>query len=250
MKKILFCLLAIFIIALVYIQYSKIYTQNSEIPNANFYKNILANEVLSKNEFEEFKEKLYLKYIDTTRGKLNIMFHFSKLVISNDSIIQPFNYDVRLGDEYLVRANSYDKIRMKIPVQKFLTISGDSIYIGGKQKKPILINLWFIGCRGCIQEIPALNKLREEYKDKVDFVAMTFDSKEDVLTFLKKKEFNFNHIANSESFIKQIGTKPYPENIFINKDGSIEYIEGGLGDLKNGDDIIEHFESILKKLLK
>jgi thiol-disulfide isomerase/thioredoxin len=218
-------------------------------PDPNFYKNLYTNEVLSKSEFDKFSNNLHLKYRDTIRGKLLINMNFDELVFSKDSIIQPFNYDVRLGKEYIVRANSYEKIGMKILPQKFQTSSGESIYIGGKQKKPMLVNLWFIRCPGCIGEIPALNRLQEKYADKVDFVAMTFEQETDVLKFLKGTDFKFKQIVNSENFIKQIGTKPYPENIFINKNGRIEYIENGLDDREDLDSVIPYFESLLKKLL-
>lgn len=219
--------------------------QKSQTIEANFYKDSWTGVVYNKVEFEEYLKTLYIKHVDTTRGKINIGIHNSKLVFSGDSIIQPFKYDIRLGNEYIIRANSYEKIGMKIPSQKFLTITGDSINIGGKQKKPILINLWFIGCPGCIKEISDLNRLKKKYADKVDFIAMTFESEKDVKEFLKRKEFNFSHVANSETFIKQIGTKPYPENIFINKEGDVQFVEGPLA---NGD--LEYFESNLKKLLQ
>lgn len=227
-------------------------------PEPNFYKNLFTGKILSKSEFEKFSNDLYLSYLDTTKGKrhieeqlknININTHFYALIVSNDSIIQPFKFDIRINNEYVVRADSFKKIGMKISPQKFKTIAGDSIQIGGKQKKPILLNLWFVECPGCIGEIPALNLLYEKYSDKVDFVSATFESDSDVLKFLKKKEFKFKHIANSEEFITQISTKPYPENIFINKEGYIEYIEGPLSNDKNLDKATEYFEFLLNKMI-
>jgi thiol-disulfide isomerase/thioredoxin len=231
----------------------------SKRPEPNYYKNLFTGNVLSKTEFEKFNKNLHLNYLDTTKGKtniekqlknLNVNMHFYALIISKDSIIQPFKYDIRINNEYVVRADSFKKIGMKILPQKFQTINGDSIQIGGKQEKPILVNLWFIECPGCIGEMSALNLLQKKYADKVNFVSITFESKTDILKFLKRKNFNFKHIANSESFIKLIGTKPYPENIFINKDGYIEYIEGGLSDDKNLDKVTEHFDYLLNKMIE
>ena len=86
--------------------------------------------------------------------------------------------------------------------------------------------------------------------DKVNFVAMTFENKRSVLSFLKKKEFNCKHITDANDYINQIATKPYPENIFIGRDGHIKYIEGGLADSKDLDSVIKYFESIFENLLK
>ena len=227
--------------------------QGNKRPDANYYKNLFTEEVLDKTSFEEFYKDLLRKdYSDSNSKKesAHIHMHFHGLLFSGDSIIRPFNYDIRIGNEYIVRANSYEKIGMNIPPEKFQTVNGETIQIGGKQSKPILINLWFVECPGCVAEMPALNRLQEKYSDKVDFISMTFESETSILKFLKKKEFNFKHVANVDDFIKQIGTKPYPENIFINRDGCIKYIEGGLSDSKDLDLVIKHFESILDKLLE
>ncbi|MFY7732250.1 MAG: TlpA family protein disulfide reductase [Bacteroidia bacterium] len=205
---------------------------------------------MNKNEFEKFRNSLYLKNIDSTK-KISLNFVFSKLEKSSDSIIQNFKYDLRIGDKYIVRANEYKKISMKISQQNFTSINGEKIIIGGKKEKPTLINLWFIHCPGCIAEMPALNKLKEKYSGKVDFVSLTFEKKEDVLDFLKKRKFDFTHIANAENFINEIGSYPYPENIFIDKEGFIRNIEGPIPHQQNGDLnlSIQYYEELINKLL-
>jgi thiol-disulfide isomerase/thioredoxin len=139
---------------------------------------------------------------------------------------------------------------MDITPRTFQTLDGQIIRIGGKQSKPTLINLWFIACPGCVAEMPALNRLQEKYADKVNFLALTFDKKESVNNFLLKKSFNFKHITNCRDFINKIGSKPYPENIFVDRNGTIRYIEGGLPPSENLDLVIKHFESILEELLQ
>ncbi|MBK6979928.1 MAG: TlpA family protein disulfide reductase [Cytophagaceae bacterium] len=218
-------------------------------PKPDFYKNLYTQEILNKTQYLELIKSLSAKYNDSTKTIPDIKIHFKSLEISNDSIIQPFKYDVRIGNEYIVRADSFEKIGMKISPKTFLTTNGERIQIGGKQTKPTLINLWFVECGGCVAEIPALNKLQENYADKVNFIAITFDDDKKVLRFLKNKEFNFKHITNANQFIEYIGTKPYPENIFIDKDGFIRNIEGGLGKNEDLDLETKYFGSIIEKLL-
>ena len=222
----------------------------NERPQPNYYRNLFTGETLKKSEFQEFQTSFYLNYKDSIE-KPKIIWNFSKLEKSADSIIQNFKYDMRIGDKYIIRAKDYKKIGMKIPEQNFKSIDGVKIKIGGKQNKPTLINLWFIQCPGCIAEMPALNRLKEKYSDKVNFVALTYEKEEDVLEFLKKRKFEFNHVVNVESFIKEIASYPYPENIFIDKNGKITNIEGPLPSHLDMDvDIaIQYFEGIVKKLL-
>ena len=221
---------------------------NSERPEPNFYKNRYTGEILNKTEFEVFRNSLLPKNNDSLK-KSHLSFSFYESEKSADSIIQHFKYDLRIGDKYIIRAKEYEKIGMKISPQSFTSIDGRKILIGGEQEKPTLINLWFIHCPGCIAEMPALNKLKEKYLDKVNFVALTFEKENDVLKFLKKKDFNFTHIANIENFINDIGSNPYPESIFIDKNGYITNIEGVLPDHKDLNLSIEYFELIINKLL-
>lgn len=223
--------------------------QKSKRPEPNFYKNLYTQEILDKTQFRKLINSLHTEYDDSINGTANITIHFRTILVSNDSITQPFKYDIRVGNEYKIRAQTYEKIGMNITPTTFQTIRGDSIQIGGKQSKPTLINLWFIHCPGCIAEIPALNKLQEKYADKVNFVALTFEEDKDVLKFLRTKEFKFKHVAGVNDFINQIGSKPYPENIFIDRNGVIRNIEGGLGTSKDFDMILKYFESIIEELL-
>ena len=220
-----------------------------KLKEPDFYKNLYTEELVNKQDIVELIKKLHEKHDDSIKGQAYITIHYSSLLKTKDSIIRPFKYDVRVGNEYKVRANSYEKLGINIPKTLFKTISGDRIQIGGKQAKPTLINLWFVACGGCIAEMPALNKLQEKYADKVNFVSITFDKQKDVSKFLKRKTFNFNHITDANDFIKNIGSKPYPENIFIDREGTIKYIEGGLADYKDLDLVIKHFESLIQKLL-
>ena len=104
--------------------------------------------------FRQFTDSLYSLEFDSIVGEKMVTLHFRKLIHSNDSMVQPFNYSIRVGMEYLVRENTYEKLGMAIPQRAFKTIDGDSIQIGGEQAKPTLINLWFVGCTGCVQEMP------------------------------------------------------------------------------------------------
>jgi thiol-disulfide isomerase/thioredoxin len=209
----------------------------------DFYKNLYTGEILSKTGFEKFQDSIY--HLPSLKGDIFTRVHFYELLSSDDSIIQPFKYDLRIDDEYVVRAISYQKIGTEIIQQQFVADDGDTVQIGGRQAKPTLINLWFVGCRGCVEELPSLNKLQAKYGDKVNFIAITFDEKNKVAKFLEKHAFNFEHVTSAGAFIKKIETYPYPENIFINRAGYIVNIEGGLVDFE-----VEYFESIIEKMLQ
>lgn len=94
--------------------------------------------------------------------------------------------------------------------------------------KPTMINFWFTRCAPCIDEMPVLNKIKEKYKDDFNFIAITYEKKEDVERFLKKHPFDFNHLIDAKDFTDQLGIKAYPMNLFLDKNGILKYVKGGI----------------------
>jgi thiol-disulfide isomerase/thioredoxin len=219
-----------------------------KMPKYEYYENQITGEILNHSEFMDFAKNLIQAYSDSTDGKSNVLFHLGRR-ISEDSVIATFKYDVRVGKNYIVRSDNSrsEKIDMKIEPQTFTTINGDMITIGGVQDKPTMINLWFISCPGCVAEMPALNDLQKKYADKMNFIAITFEGKKAVERFLFLRKFTFTHISDADLFIKSIGTKPYPESIFIDKQGYIKYVEGVISGKKGS---AVHFEEIIEELIR
>jgi thiol-disulfide isomerase/thioredoxin len=222
-----------------------IHAQERHTPN--YYENLFTGEILSKTEFEDFKNNLRLQYADSLKGqKYYYKNLFSDGRISGDSIIQYFKYSIKIGTKYIIRRLDAKKIDMNTVPQTLLTINDESVTIGGVQDKPTLINLWFVECPGCIEEMPVLNKLKEKYADKINFIAITYDKKQKVEKFLEKHSFNYTHIINAQDYIDYIKSSPYPESIFIDKKGVIKFIESVVS---NTDEGFIELEDMIKELL-
>lgn len=232
--------------------------QEKEKLTPNYFKNLYTQEIFSKEKMQKFVDSLFVMYHDSIKGPSHIHFWNHKIIQTNDSIIQPFKYDFRVGIDYIIRAKEYKKIGMYISPKKFKTINGDSIIIGGKTDKPTLINLWFYRCGGCIAEIPALNRLYDKYSDKFNFIALSDDDAKDVKRFLRKNPFKFTQITSEDwerdetslrPYFKEIGSYPFPENIFIDRNGTIQFIEGMIPKNKDINKETKHFEMIIDHLL-
>lgn len=119
--------------------------------------------------------------------------------------------------------------------------------------KPSLVNLWFTTCAPCIEEMPYLNKLKDKYKDQVNFVSITFNNKIEVEKFLEKRAFNFTHIIDEKAFLKEKNIPQYPINIFVDKNGIVKNVDGNISMIKNEDGTVsadlESFEDNIEKLL-
>ncbi len=88
--------------------------------------------------------------------------------------------------------------------------------------KVVLINFWFINCPPCRMEMPDLNELKAEYAGKdVEFIAITFDRKNDVHKFLKEIPFDYRIFPNARQIIEKYGIMGFPTSVIIDKSGKI-----------------------------
>ncbi|MGB1284837.1 MAG: TlpA family protein disulfide reductase, partial [Polaribacter sp.] len=69
----------------------------------------------------------------------------------------------------------------------------------------------------------------------------------------KKHPFNFEHLINAEKFTDQLGITAYPMNLFLDKNGVLKYVKGGIPYVKlegeelkmgEGNEIIEILEKL------
>lgn len=129
--------------------------------------------------------------------------------------------------------------------------------------KVILLNFMFIGCQGCMQELPNLNKLNGKYKN-TDFMIVTImgNGIEDIKSYqgigdtskafyqirkILKSEYIQNPIIAECKFVKQTGPPKsiktctdniskkffidgYPTNLLVDKSGIIRKIYSNLVD--------------------
>lgn len=121
----------------------------------------------------------------------------------------------------------------QLPDFNFKDINGNTVSLGELKGKPLVINFWFSACEPCIQEMPALNQLKEKYKDSgVVFLSMTFENRKSVMDFLKKHEFHFITIPGARDYCDNI-TVIYPLTLFVNKQGIIHSARHNMPSLYN-----------------
>lgn len=107
-------------------------------------------------------------------------------------------------------------------------LKGKTIKLSELRGKVVVLNFWFTKCGPCVKEMPTLNALVKEYKNKgVLFLALTFNKKEVVEHFLDKTDFAYTIAANANNVISMYGVQSYPTSIVINKKGEIVLKEIG-----------------------
>ena len=120
-----------------------------------------------------------------------------------------------------------------------LDMNGNRVELSALRGKVVVVNLWFIGCPNCMDEIKQLNQLVNDYKGKpeVVFLGLAASKKEDLVKFLVKNPFNYTIVPNAQMIIlTKFGTPdkngeinvPFPMHYVIDRDGKIVLKEQGV----------------------
>ena len=96
--------------------------------------------------------------------------------------------------------------------------------------KVVVLNFWFIGCVGCMDEIPKLSAMADKFKgnDDVVFLAIANNTPQELRGFLRGNKFNYRHIGQGLSLVKLFEFSGYPKNIVVGRDGKIVYWRSGI----------------------
>ncbi len=113
------------------------------------------------------------------------------------------------------------------------TITGESLSLKELRGKVIVANFWFEACAPCITEIPALNKLVEEYQNQeVVFIAFGKDPEARISKFLSEKKFEYKMVSGKYDVVNDFCViSGFPMNMVIDKEGVVRFIKvGGYAD--------------------
>lgn len=207
---------------------------------------------LTKAELDLKTSELKTKYEKISNKEVFVGFNIDNTETKTDSIINFVKFEIKDTNTFKGPLSEY--IGKKLPEMILTDINGKKISINKLNGKPTLINFWFTACAPCIDEMPILNKIHYEYKEKYNFIAVTFESQKQVDKFLKKHLYKFLHIVDAREFTDKLQLKSYPVNLFLDKNGIVKYSENGIpyeqdenGKIKIGDgkDFIKKLEKLL-----
>ncbi len=116
----------------------------------------------------------------------------------------------------------------------FTTISGDTVKLsellseeGGK--KGVLLNFWFTSCGPCASEFPYIQDVYEQYKDQISVIAIdpTGEGNDEIKVFVNDLGLTFDVVNGGVALAQAFGITAYPTSIFIDRYGTITFIEAG-----------------------
>lgn len=108
----------------------------------------------------------------------------------------------------------------------------------------ILINLWATWCPPCIAEMPAIQDLYDDYKDKIDFYLISNEDSEIITNFMQEKGFNmpiYGALSHPPSIFD---SNSLPTTYVVDKEGKVVVKEIGAKDWNS-----QKFRKLLDVLL-
>lgn len=112
----------------------------------------------------------------------------------------------------------------KAPLSSFQALNGKVYDIASLSGKVVVINFWFMSCVPCRAEMPALNRLVSEYKEKeVIFLGISPDKTEQIKpAFFKQNPFDFTIVPNAQTAADSFYITGYPTTYILNQQGIIQ----------------------------
>ncbi len=100
--------------------------------------------------------------------------------------------------------------------------------------KIIFINYWATWCPPCRAEMPSIQALYNDYKDKVAFVFLTSDNKVKVDNYFLENKFSLPTYNLQTNTPAQISTRTLPTTFIIDKKGNLAAKETGASNWNSG----------------
>jgi peroxiredoxin len=120
----------------------------------------------------------------------------------------------------------YPQVGDKAPDFSLVDMNGQLHKLSEFKGKPVLINFWGTFCPPCKEEMPALQRQYDQWKQQgVVFLEVNLDTnKITVQSFLDQYKLNMPVLLDTKEVVrKDYGVLEYPTTYFVGKDGKIAF---------------------------
>ena len=112
--------------------------------------------------------------------------------------------------------------------------------------KVVFVNFWATWCPPCIAEMPSIQNLYTDYKDKVEFLLVTNDPYSEINEFLSKNNYDFKILRPVTFNTSVFDVSTIPRTFLIDKTGRIIIDETGVANW-NSDKVRLVIDNLLKE---
>nr|WP_321453876.1 TlpA disulfide reductase family protein [uncultured Carboxylicivirga sp.] len=144
---------------------------------------------------------------------ISMLFPSSRRIVSA-TIIRYSMFQPRQTDEVIyLKNNDYNW---------YLTdVEGNRHTFSEFRNKPVFLNFWATWCAPCIAEMPSIERLYNEYGDKMFFVLASNEEADVIDQFMKKKGYTFPVYYLSGKLPDVLSSRSIPASFLISPEGKI-----------------------------
>jgi len=123
-------------------------------------------------------------------------------------------------------------------------MDGTSITLSELQGKPVIINFWATWCGPCVKEMPAFERLKDDFGDKIGIIAVNCgDDAGTVKDFMEENGYTFPVVLDEEYSISMLyPTNSIPYTVVLDAEGKVTHISTGALD---ADTMYERYKEAL-----
>ena len=139
---------------------------------------------------------------------------------------------ILLGVLLLAACGTAPAARLGSPAPDFTlqTVDGTPLRLSDLKGKPVFMNFWATWCVPCREEMPAMQELYEQYRDR-GLVILAVNMEEDqarVQRWIDQGGFTYTFVLDSEGQqLKRYNVNAAPTSYFIGRDGVIRDLKLG-----------------------
>lgn len=128
---------------------------------------------------------------------------------------------------------------------KMTDLDGKPVNLQDFAGKPIFLNFWATWCGPCISEMGSIEKVSQQFKDDIVFLAVSNESPALIKSYLKKNKFSFNFARLDVSYL-DVYVVSLPTTMLIDGKGQLVEEEEGFRNWSSASSI-EKLSSLVKK---
>ena len=103
-------------------------------------------------------------------------------------------------------------------------VTGKTIKLSDLRDTPVYLNFWATWCPPCVKELPHIQAKYEQYKERINFVALSLDGEQEApAQFIPSKGYTFPvGYGNEREISRAYNIEAIPASYIIGTDGTIK----------------------------
>ncbi|PAP75263.1 TlpA family protein disulfide reductase [Rubrivirga marina] len=122
-------------------------------------------------------------------------------------------------------------------------LDGTEARLADYRGQVVVLNWWSVTCSPCVAEMPGLNRLVEAYGDRATFLAVSWDTAEDVDRLLARFPFDYTQTLGDDTATALFG-EAFPRHVVLDREGRVVFDTSG-GSEGTGDELAPEIEAAL-----